>query len=142
VTDDEPAGRPPGRPARSRWALPLGIAALILAASIAPTSGGDALPVVPLGADAWLHVTGYAALSVTLSRALAAGSRRIPPAVGLAAVAAVAFGAGVELLQTAVPTRGFSWSDIVANAVGSALGGVGWWRSRRRYAPREDRPDR
>ena len=76
------------------------------------------LPVVPFGMDTWLHVAGYAALSASSSLALAANGRGIQTAIG--SVVAVAFGLGVELLQTAVPTRSFAWSDVVANAVARA----------------------
>jgi len=131
------------RPARSSWALPAGVTAAILLGSLVPVPGERAvLPVVPLGIDAWVHLAGYAALAATLSRAFVAGGHRMPTAVAHAAVAAVSFGVAVELLQTAVPTRGFAWGDVEANAIGSALGGLGWWRSRRGFTSREGTPNR
>jgi VanZ family protein len=89
---------------------------------------------VPFGVDAWLHVVGYAALAASLSRAVPTADHGGP--IVVAVTAAVCFGVGIELLQTAVPTRGFARSDIAADAIGSAIGGAGWWRSRRRFTDR------
>ena len=119
---------------RSRWALSAGIAVTIVFASVVPLpGGGDASPVVPLGVDTWLHAAGYAALSVSMARAHAAGRRSTLLSVVLAALTATVFGVGIEILQTAVPTRGFELHDIGANAAGCLLGVTGWvWLRGRR----------
>jgi VanZ family protein len=115
-------------PARSPWALPTGVAAAILLASVVPLPGDGMEPAPgPFGVDAWLHLLGYAALAASLSRAVSMGGHGAVVAVAVAVTAAVGFGVGIELLQTVVPTRGFAWSDVAADAVGSAIGGVGWW---------------
>jgi VanZ family protein len=120
------AGSRWGRPVVLWWSRPATIAAALLLASVLPLSGGGgALPGLSLGTDTWLHVAGYAALSASLSRTLAVAERRLPTAVGLAAALAMGYGAGIELLQTAVPTRGLAWSDVAANGVGVTLGGPG-----------------
>jgi VanZ family protein len=124
-------------PARSPWALPTGVAAAILLASVVPLPGDGMEPAPgPFGVDAWLHVVGYAALAASLSRAVSTAGHGTVVAIAVAVAAAVGFGVGIELLQTVVPTRGFAWSDVAADAVGSAIGGTGWWRSRRRFTDR------
>jgi VanZ family protein len=48
------------------------------------------------------------------------------------ALVAVAYGAGIELVQWTLPARSFDVADGVANAAGAAAGTVGWrlWADR------------
>lgn len=112
----------------SREARPVALVAVaILVASLVPLGGIESG--VP-GADKLLHVVGHALLAATALR-----WRRPGTLGGVLAivVAATGYGAGVELLQAATPTRTPSLLDALANAVGAALG-AGLWVWRRRLA--------
>lgn len=114
-----------GRPLISRDAcLVWLVASAVLVASLVPLgSAGSGVP----GADKLLHAVGYGLLCAAVLR------WRRPGALGgaLAAIAAVAtYGAGVELLQGAVPTRSPSLLDALANALGATLVAAVWWLRR------------
>jgi VanZ family protein len=113
---------------RRRWAAVLVVAAAILLASVVDPGRGAAAP-GPLGVVSlatWGHLLGYAALAGAVAAALA--GRPVRTAVAVAVVAAVAYGAGIELLQSVIPARSFDPADAVANAAGAAVG-VGAWRA-------------
>lgn len=115
------------RPARSRWALPAVIAAILLLASLVPLPDGQMAPtVVPLGITTWLHLMGYAALAASLLGAFqpAEAPGTTPQNTLLAVTAAMALGTGIEVAQIAVPGRAFAVTDLLANAVGVAVGVV------------------
>ncbi|QZX98406.1 hypothetical protein [Halobaculum rubrum] len=137
-----------------RFAIFAAVTALVVTSSLVPMSTtadrASTVDMVPLpsGTDKLLHGVGYAAVAYTLRRTLPARFRRDgndlrpdgtdPSIVALVGVAATAtaIGAGVEVVQGAVPGRDPSTLDAVANAVGAAVGVVVWWwretyRSRR-----------
>ncbi len=107
-----------------RWAPPFVIAMAIFVGSIvaAPSgmSGADArfLGVI----DKVVHFAGYALLGGTLAGAM----EETPASRGALTIALVAlltvYGAGLEVLQSVLPTRSFSVGDIFANALGGVLG--------------------
>ncbi len=84
-----------------------------------PTTG----PLGLVGFDKWLHALSYGAMAGLVAYAVLARDAR---AVVLAVAAAVAFGAGVEVIQDFLPYRAFDVDDMLANAVGAVLGGLGW----------------
>lgn len=112
-----------------RRRCPLALAAILLLAGLAPIGslleGGPAgaattdLGLVSIGLDGWLHGIGYGALAAVL--ALTADRRSWSVLVGAAGVA-IAFGAGIELLQWPLPWRTGSPFDAFANAVGAIAG--------------------
>ncbi len=115
-----------GRP-RVRAGLALLAAVAIVVGSLvpAPAGGGpSALPVALPGADKLVHALAYAVLTVVTAAAVSARDRRT--LLGVAGLV-VALGAGVELAQTFVPTRTGDAFDLLANAVGAAVG-AGLWR--------------
>lgn len=110
---------------RSRRWLPVAVALAILGASLVPGSASGAAggAVGPVGVDKLLHAGGYAVLAFATLFALQARSLRTALLVVLLVTA---FGGAVELLQSPVPGRHLSALDLVADAVGAALGALGW----------------
>lgn len=116
-----------------RWAPPAIVASVVIAASFVPVPGGSsesgdvAVPgaaladAVGLGLTDPFHLVGYAAVAALVARALGEGWRASVVAVGVA----VAIGAGVEVVQGAIPWRTFAVRDALVNAVGAVLGVVG-----------------
>lgn len=64
------------------------------------------------------HFVGYAVLAAFLARTMGRGRRGLLVAL----VAAVAFGFGIELVQSTIPWRSFAWRDAAVNAVGATVG--------------------
>jgi hypothetical protein len=107
----------------------LGFALAVFVASVVPvpgSSGGsggalggvlDALP-AEVGLTDPFHLVGYAVLAALLVPTTR--RRRFGPL--LAAAVAVAFGFGIELVQTPIPWRSFAWGDAAVNAVGAVIG--------------------
>ena len=98
-------------------------AALVLAASLVPIpsgtpTGGETVLPAWFGLTGPFHLVGYAVLAALLVRA----TRRRRFGLLFAAVAAVAFGFGVELVQAPIPWRSFAWGDAAVNAAGAAVG--------------------
>ena len=77
----------------------------------------DALP-AEVGLTDPFHLVGYAVLAALLVPTTR--RRRFGPL--LAAAVAVAFGFGIELVQTPIPWRSFAWGDAAVNAVGAVIG--------------------
>ncbi|WP_323675375.1 VanZ family protein [Halorubellus sp. PRR65] len=102
---------------RSRWLVVAALATVVLVASLVP-GGGRALasPFGVVRGDKWLHAVGYAVLAGAVTYA---DGRAV---VGV--LAAVAYGALVELLQLGVPYRSASALDAVANGVGAVVGAL------------------
>jgi len=101
---------------RRPWARrAVGLAVVVLAASLVPASGGGSLPP---NADKLLHLAGYAAVAFAAAMALDDDTDRALVGVALAVTA---FGAGVEVVQPTVG-RTASVLDALANAAGAALG--------------------
>jgi VanZ family protein len=115
-----------GRPrVRAGLALLAGVAVVV--GSLLPAPAGSdtsALPLVLPGADKLVHGLAYAVLTVATAAAVSARNRRTLLVV---AGLAVVLGAGVELAQTHVPTRTGDAFDLLANAVGAAVGAGLWW---------------
>lgn len=107
-----------------RWAPPVLVATAIFVGSIvpAPSGTGDVAPIFLRSVDKVVHFVGYALLGSTLAVAM----EDTPPSRGALAITLVAlvavYGAGLEVLQRALPTRGFSVGDVLANALGGVLG--------------------
>ncbi|GCF13205.1 hypothetical protein Harman_11400 [Haloarcula mannanilytica] len=116
---------------RRRYLPAVGFSLLLLGTSLLPVPEGpsEQLPVLlGVSLDKWVHAASYGALT-----ALLAWARRARGWVTVAALAAVAvlYGAGVELLQALVPSRGTSGADFLANTVGAVLAGLAWLAIRR-----------
>lgn len=106
----------PDAPSRlARWAPPLAWAALLFVLS---HQAGDSLPPLFEGADKLAHVALYAPLGFLLGRAVGVG--------WLAVLLATAYGVSDEWHQVFVPGRSASLGDVVADAVGAALGAAAW----------------
>jgi VanZ family protein len=118
--------------ARTRHGLALSVALCVLLASVLdpPSSTSGPTPVVlGLGLDKYVHAAAYAGVAGSLAWARRAAT---PRALLLVALVAVAYGAGIELVQWTLPARSFDVADGVANAAGAAAGTVGWrlWADR------------
>lgn len=115
-----------------RWLAVAVVAVGILWASVTrPTAVRDVLgPLGIVGFDKWLHAVAYAVLAVVLGYALVEWDATVA-AIGVL-LAAMAFGLGVELLQSTIPYRTFSRWDLLANGVGATVVAVAW----RAIAPR------
>lgn len=117
------------RSAVRRWVPAAGFALLLLVTSLVPVPGSDSVPVptllgVPL--DKWVHAVGYGVLTGLLAWG---GRTRGVADVAVVVFVAIGYGAGIEVLQGFVPSRGTSVADGVANAVGAVLAGVAVVRS-------------
>lgn len=103
-------------PAGTRHLLVLTAVAGLIIAVVASLEGGKG---TTLEVDKILHFLGYAALAMVFVMALRPKAY-IPALLGL-----VALGVGIEFIQP-LNTRGFEIGDMVANAVGVAVGaGIG-----------------
>ena len=100
------------------------VATAIFVGSIAPAPSemGVLRPRFLLSLDKVAHFVGYALLGGTLAAAM----EETPPSRGTLAIVLVAlvavYGAGLEVLQSLLPTRGFSIGDMLANALGGLFG--------------------
>ena len=105
------------------WRLLFGVAvAATLAVSLAPSVPASSISF----GDKLGHVGVYA-----VNGALAALAFPGAKSLRWALLGLLAMGAGLELVQIALPTRSGSWLDAGANALGlCAVGGVLLWRRR------------
>ncbi|GAA0508650.1 hypothetical protein SAMN04488066_11120 [Halorubrum aquaticum] len=124
---------------RERWRPAIAFAAVVLVASVVPVPGGgtgggvgvgdgvlEAVSAVVSPTDPF-HLVGYAVLAALSARGTGRGVRGSV----VAAAVAVAFGFGVEVVQTTIPWRTFAWRDSLVNAIGATTGVVaGWLRHR------------
>ncbi|MFB6162764.1 MAG: hypothetical protein ABEJ86_04920 [Halococcoides sp.] len=114
---------------RWRWGPVGAIAAAILAASLidpgiaGPPSTG---PFGALAVTTWMHLLGYTALTAALLAAI-----DHPYGVVIAPLAAIGFGAGIELLQWPLAYRNGTLADAAVNAV-AALTMTALWPACRR----------
>ncbi|MBV0900452.1 VanZ family protein [Haloarcula salina] len=112
---------------RFRRYLPAaGFALVLLGTSLTPVpeGAGEQVPaLLGIALDKWVHALSYGVLTALL--AWARRARSLPVVAALAAVA-VCYGAGIELLQGLVPSRGLSGADFLANGVGAVLAGALW----------------
>ena len=126
-------------PERGRWVGVALVAAVIAYFSLFATPDVGVGAVGPLGVvcrDKWFHAAGYATLGLTLAVALR--RRSAGRTAALAAGGAVAYGAGMELLQGPLPARALDPFDAAANVAGAVLAALCWWalgRSRSAEAP-------
>lgn len=83
------------------------------------------------------HVAVYAVFGYLAQQALHRSRIARPSTVTLAAwLLAVAYGISDEFHQTFVPNRHASALDVLADAIGAAVGvAFGWWRTRRQPGP-------
>src|SRR3972149_3653168 len=101
-------------PARAAWLLVGLWAAVILLFSVtAPLPGTGIIP------DKVVHVAAYALLAFLLRRGLLASPVAAPAVV--AVLAAVAYGALVEGIQSILPWRRAEWWDLGGNALGAVM---------------------
>lgn len=94
------------------------VAVAIGVVSLLPPRGTPGVEIADLGEfRAFVgHALAYAVLA-----ACAVLAQRVPrPVVTFAAV--VAYGAGLEVVQGAMGLRSMQWEDVLANALGAALG--------------------
>lgn len=99
------------------WVLGAGIIAMVTALSLLPIRGPD------LGiehADKWQHALAYICLTVYFAQLLPPSAR----ARGLLALLLLAYGIGIELLQSVLPPRSAELADVLANALGIVVGQV------------------
>jgi len=117
-----------------RWLGVIVIAGVLVYFSLLTTVSAPPEP-GPLW-DKKLHFAGYAALGLSLLYATAASEEDPTRRALLSVGAAVAFGVLIELLQGPLPYRYFSYSDMLANALGALLA-TGWIlvESRLEYVP-------
>jgi VanZ family protein len=112
------------------------LAAVVLVTSLVELPDRGPPPRDPLGVagvDKWGHLLGYAALARLLAEAT--GSRSWCALLGVASLVAT-YGGVLEWLQGAVGGRLYERGDVLANALGAALGVVAW-----RATAAEGRPD-
>ncbi|MDS0221921.1 VanZ family protein [Haloarcula sp. S1AR25-5A] len=114
-----------------RYLPAVGFSLLLLVTSLLPVPEGasEQVPVLlGVALDKWVHAASYGVLAVLL-----AWGRRARNVVAVAVLVAVSvcYGAGVELLQGLVPSRGTSGADFVANAAGAVLAGLAWLAAHR-----------
>lgn len=106
-----------------RWLVVLVVAAILFVAAVVEPSQGIARygPFGLLTRATWLHVFGYAFLSLTLLYALldAPDGPTLHPAV--VPIIVVAYGTLLELVQLLIPYRSFAVGDILADAVGAVV---------------------
>jgi len=110
---------------RSGFGPAIAFAALVLVASLVPVpeTGGQTPTLMGLALDKWVHAGSYGLLTGLLAWG---HQRRTLLAVGALAAVAVAFGAGVELLQLTVPSRSLSGLDFLANTAGALVVAIAW----------------
>ena len=129
-----PRFRIPLLPARIRWLGALGVAVGIFYFSVITIPPGVPEP-GPLW-DKQLHFAAYGAFTLALAYATAHSThgsrRRIAIVLGIA----IAYGAGIELVQGLIPYRYYSPLDLLANVLGVALAST-WFlvESRFEYTP-------
>lgn len=91
----------------------------LVVASVVPIPGSSAGPSVFLfNPTAAFHLIGYGVLGALTIDAI--GPRR--RAFVLAVLFAAAVGAGIEVLQSAIPWRTFAIADLVINTLGALIG--------------------
>jgi VanZ family protein len=104
------------------WLAVALVAGAILVVSVIPIpeatpEEGGGVPVAVL-----FHFVGYAVLAMALAVAL--WPRRLRYAIGGAFLGASVCGALVEVLQSEIPYRTFSYLDMAINAAGAATGAM------------------
>jgi VanZ family protein len=112
---------PASRPVRTAlWSAVGAWAIAIFVASSLP--GGGRVPLPGPGYDKLVHAAVYLGLGALVALALRADGRSARSACLLALLAGVAYGGTDELHQRFVPHRECALDDLVADALGVALG--------------------
>ncbi|WP_135666229.1 VanZ family protein [Halorhabdus rudnickae] len=111
-----------------RWLVVLVVAVILFAgAVVAPSTGITRMGPFGLFAWAsWLHVFGYAFLSLTLVYALLVSPDGPALSAAIVPIIVVAYGTSLELLQLLIPYRSFAVGDIFADGLGTVVV-VGVW---------------
>jgi VanZ family protein len=107
-----------------RWLAVALVAAAIFSLSVIAVPPED--PVVPakpelVDLDKWRHFLAYGALGAAVGYALADHPKRTATVIAVGVGATVAYGVGIEAVQSLIPFRYFSTGDAVANALGALL---------------------
>ena len=110
------------------WALVAALSGLLLASSVVREGylGGDFGQLLE-GKDKILHGIVYGVFAVLICRVLAGRGRARMANVIAGVLLAIAHGFLLEMLQWGISDRSASASDIGANALGAALGGLLWF---------------
>jgi len=118
-------------PAWLRWLAVGFVAGALFVLMVIPTETAPTPAIQPpfVALDKWLHLIDYAVLAFILIGALRASSK---PVLVRAWGGASAYGIALELLQSGIPYRAFSFGDIAANVLGAGIG-VGLWYGLRQY---------
>lgn len=131
-----PRLRLPLVPGSLRWAAVALVGLVILYYSVVPAPGSGTFRSGPFGLvgfSTWLHLLAYAGLAATLAYALHDSPRPDRQVLAIVFLVAVAYGAGVELLQSTLANRHGDYADVLVNSLGAGLAVVGW-RALTRYA--------
>lgn len=107
-------------PRLARWAGVLVVAAVIFYFSVLDAVKGGEVPLW----DKQLHFVAYAGLTVAAAYATAVWRRTAPRRAVVVLLAVLGYGLGIELIQGTLPGRDYSSVDLLANAIGVALGSV------------------
>jgi VanZ family protein len=112
------------------WAPPVVYGTVIFLLSALPHPEEELPSFLGGISDKVLHLVEYGGLSLLCYRAFrwAAGEWGARHALWLAIVTATAYGLSDELHQVFVPPREADPWDLMADAIGAALGAVGWRR--------------
>ncbi|MFC6753401.1 VanZ family protein [Halorubrum tibetense] len=113
------------------WRPAVAFATVVFVSSVVPIPGSGGAssanggfvpfePLGPIGLTDPFHLVGYAVLAALVTRATGRTVRGLVVAVAVATV----FGLGIEVVQAAIPWRGFAWRDVFINAVGATAGGA------------------
>jgi VanZ family protein len=116
-----------GRDARTAWRRVALVAGVLLLSNALPAKRRDPPQPPPYGIDKVLHAVGHAALAVALRDALERTDRSPITSVvfapsAVATLLSTLYGLVLELLQRRIPGRRYESGDVLAGAVGSALG--------------------
>ncbi len=111
------------------WRPAVAFATVVFVASVVPlpesggassANGGGIVSLGPLGLTDPFHLIGYAVLAALVTRA----TGRTLQGLVVAVAVATAFGFGIEVVQAAIPWRGFAWRDVLLNGLGATVGGA------------------
>ena len=116
----------PSLPVAPRWLRYAGVvacAAVILYVSTLDPGEGPPTTLFGVETTVYLHFVAYGGLAGAVGYALlAAGPRTLLAAAAVATL----YGAGVEVVQGALPYRTMSGFDVVVNAAGAVVGALLW----------------
>lgn len=123
-------------PTPIRYGGTVGLALVILLASVTAPSGDLPRTAFGIGLTTYLHLVAYAVLAGSIGYAHRSADRRT---ILLAASIATGYGAGIELIQGLLPYRTMALTDVLINAVGASVGATCWWLLATWFAGSRDR---